>query len=75
MRKRRVIGQAFSESAIRSLEGHVIEHVTTFIAELLSDSEGTLRKSPWSSGKNMANMCKIFFVNDSRKSQFRVSAV
>ena len=59
-RKRRVIGQAFSESAIKSLEGHVIEHVNTFIKHLASvpKPNSKPRQNSWSAATNMASQCK-----------------
>ena len=59
-RKRRVIGQAFSDSAIRSFEDHVLGHVKSFVTRL-SAAEATsesLKDSPWSSDLNMASWCK-----------------
>ena len=62
-RKRRVIGQAFSDSAIRSFEDHVLEHVKTFVTHLApaEPSTGKLEKGAWSPSMNMATQCKISF--------------
>jgi cytochrome P450 len=60
-RKRRVIGQAFSDSAIRSFEDHVLEHVNTFVAHLSQMDNGVeiSKKLSWSLPmRNMANLCK-----------------
>ena len=59
-RKRRVISQAFSDSAIRSFEDHVLGHVKSFVMRL-STAEATsesLKDNPWSSDLNMASWCK-----------------
>ena len=59
--KRRVISQAFSNSAIRSFENHVLEHVNAFIAYLTPADENADEsdKILWSPSANMAQLCKL----------------
>ncbi|KAK3170695.1 hypothetical protein OEA41_002777 [Lepraria neglecta] len=58
-RKRRVIGQAFSESAIRSFEDHVLEHVETFVTHLgrADVHTGKPQEKSWSPAVNIAKLC------------------
>ena len=51
-RKRRVMSQAFSESAIKSLEAHIYRHVDAFLACL-----GEENSKDWSEAKNAAHWC------------------
>ena len=64
-RKRRVMSQAFSESALRKLEDHVLVHVKTFVEKLSSGgakaeiSEGAIEQKDktWTPSTNLAKMC------------------
>ncbi|KAI7260765.1 hypothetical protein D0864_09706 [Hortaea werneckii] len=56
-RKRRVLSQAFSDSAIKSMESHMLEHIRSFCANLgLSNfSLGMEEKTQaWTEGKNLS---------------------
>ncbi|MCJ1388061.1 hypothetical protein MMC18_000905 [Xylographa bjoerkii] len=57
-RKRRVIGQAFSDSALRSFEEHVLEHIKIFVKCLSANNTGdeTKDKGPWSPAMNIADL-------------------
>lgn len=70
-RKRRVISQAFSENALRSLEAHIIRHVSAFVKYLASDSQDMDSEKPqkyfdsdepqqssWSSARDMSKICE-----------------
>lgn len=62
-RKRRVISQAFSESAIKSLETHIIQHVDSFVKHLapaVRDVKVTDEAS-WSPKRDMSKLCKTAF--------------
>lgn len=53
--KKRVMSQAFSDSALRSLEHHILQHVDEFV-NLLPKSTGSEKdsaESEWSASKNM----------------------
>ncbi|KAI7456622.1 hypothetical protein KC368_g7 [Hortaea werneckii] len=56
-RKRRVLSQAFSDSAIKSMESHMLEHIRSFCANLglSSFSLGMEEKTQaWTEGKNLS---------------------
>lgn len=63
-RKRRVISQAFSDSAIRSLECYVMQHVNVLISHLcpatldIDHPEG----KQWSPKRDMAQLCESYFL-------------
>ncbi|OAA65353.1 cytochrome P450-like protein [Niveomyces insectorum RCEF 264] len=56
-RKRRVLSQAFSDSAIKEVERYILENVRTFCKEIGPGSGGSPENKGWSSPKNMANWC------------------
>ncbi|MCJ1250608.1 hypothetical protein MMC30_007836 [Trapelia coarctata] len=58
-RKRRVLGQAFSDSAIRSFEDHVLGHVKAFVTHLAPADVSTEKpqESSWSAPANVASLC------------------
>ncbi|KAI4162632.1 MAG: hypothetical protein LQ342_003678 [Letrouitia transgressa] len=58
-RKRRVISQAFSESAIKSLETHIIQHVDSFVKHLAPavTAVKTTEEGSWSPKRDMSKLC------------------
>ena len=61
-RKRRVICQAFSDSAIRSLECYIMQHVNVFIGHLGSAVSGIdhSERKRWSPKRDMAQLCESY---------------
>ena len=58
MRKRRVMSQAFSDVALKSLEEHIHQHVAVFI-KCLADRNlpDSISEKGWSNPKNIAQWC------------------
>lgn len=68
-RKRRVISQAFSDSAIRSFETHILQHVAKFISHLAPNPEeaGKLQRDfSWSTRRDMSKLCKIAHLHEAK---------
>lgn len=57
-KKRRLISQAFSDSALKSYENVVLTHVKQLCSELISTEGKAVTDGAWAPAKNMARWCK-----------------
>ncbi|KAL5362921.1 cytochrome P450 [Aspergillus floccosus] len=55
--KRRILAQAFSTSALRLLEPHILGKINRFCKLALNGDGGTLTKGAWSAPKNLSDWC------------------
>ena len=55
-RKRRVMSQAFSDAALRSLEEHILKHVVAFVDSLTIELQNGVTNG-WSAPNDMAQAC------------------
>lgn len=56
-RKRRVLSQAFSDSAIKEMERYILANVRTFCAQIGLGAGGSGDRKGWTAPKNMADWC------------------
>jgi cytochrome P450 len=56
-RKRRVLSQAFSESAIKGMERYILGNIRTFCEGLGELSRGNVDEKGWTVPRNMADWC------------------
>lgn len=54
-RKRRVLSQAFSDSAMKSMERYILGNVRTFCEQIGLAGQG--EKKGWTAPKNMSDLC------------------
>jgi cytochrome P450 len=62
-RRRRLMSQGFSDTAMRAHEDTILEHALKFCKKILADDENDLDvrcKEGWTKPKNMSRWCKYF---------------
>ena len=68
-RKKRILGQGFSDAALREHEPKVLEHIKSF-CEKVSDVEFESESRQWSTARKMTLWCKCRTADDRRPCVF-----